>query len=1829
MSKHEEMKATQHKHDLADKRGLQQRRNHLVALLGCMVVLITALALMVPAISITKDVADETPGIEVQSTEDEASANDGVESTEPEPAAEEPAAEEPAPAAEEPAAEEPAPAAEEPAAEEPAPAAEEPAADNAVTTQNNNDSGDADDLIVGGDAADDDNNGAGSNESSNAEIESATASSVGAIDPNSDSEMPAQTFTADLKDADDRVVLTVAIDAPEGALPAGSFLKIEGIAADKVLDKVEKAIQAKNEEEIKVKSLTAVDIVFKDADGKEIEPAKDVEVKITTKDINTYNDPVLVHVLDKSKESSEGKKNDAEIIKDVKIVNQDEDDNTEGTEDTMKFESAAFSPYVVAEYVLAAEIDENTEAAANEEASEQTFEGEAGDITVKATAPAGAFDEEVSMAVTAVDAEDVKDAISAAVEETGNVAATRIEAVNIAFLNGEGEEVQPAKPVSVVMTSSAAPEEGDAVVARVDDEGTASIVEQSVVTTAANKAAFDADKFSTFALVGVGPAVELEEEDVTITATASDGAIVEITGKLPKGAVASIKPVKLSKKELIAYYGADFIEAIDDMVVYDICILVDGEEWEPDETVSVVIKSPVIETKESSEEIAVSHLEDKSKTVETIETEVTDEGDVAFKTDGFSLYGLYTYTVDYYLNDNEYHQPGNTSMMLSELFEHLLVLIPTSEVESVEFSDYTLLQIDQEGDDFKITSLKPFTTDELMTVHFKDGSFLTIITKDMLYANYTYEASQLTPYTGSFNYVGHYNIFGGGNGVPSVVTELPDNWWAGNYGGNSYWTSDAHPSDGGVTVTLPSLQGKAIGNDQNGDPLVAESGKFKSGSSADITWSGNLEQAFMSFSWLYYFGTASNKTHAIFDVKLYAPNGDYTTVVLNTDSQTNDPRDPETEETTSAWRMLSFDATSFVGAHGKGTYTMVVTVEPTPGHTTIGSYLSDMGFTIYGVTADSSRPMSAIAGVVDEIMISQNSSGLPNMSANVSFAEPITPRGNGKAWFNCQGGEYITVTSGTEHDRDYLEAKTKDGRYLKFGEDADADHPGDIPISGWNCEDIASPNHNQTNPDGLVGYSNRCSFGLGTFTGLQGIGEIEGLRKRMVNGNDCFGSMMLLIEIMPAEGTVEVKKKLEYDGNGVNDNLPNAGAERILTFHVEPTGGAPVPFKVVGGVEVPNQNFEAHFLPGAQSGDEVLIEMGTFRFRGDDIPDVASGSGPWYFTYDVTETRTGSIEPWIYDERTLQLTFEVGVNEADGSFVINDYAWSVKGDPTDKDNFFKNNYVLPTELSVNKVDVDGNPVKDATFVLYKDAACTQVANVYTNKARTTALTADGVMTGEDGLAHFYGIKKTDSPYYLKEKAAPTGYVLDNKVVTITYDSTNDKWVYQVEGETTQHDLTPSVSTTEDLGTISLTRVNKQYFDINLVKVDATNTATKLPGAKFKLERSDTVDGTYTVYTADTAHSTSGIYTTDANGTFTMTLPDGYYKLTETQAPQGYAPLEAPDVPISFQVIDRPASEGTKVVFTDTTNVTFDQDTLTFTVKDKPEKKLEVVKKWSSSTFVTTHGSIYIALYREDAQHNLTYIDNTLTEIKPTTGPVTFSFQSLDGIVVREVEVSGDTITRIVKDGEITAVSGETTTLGSNATDTYVVTYTQGTESTTNNVTKRTDTITNTMPKLVVNKNNADNGENNRLKGAKFKLTYANGDVVTGYESITSTDLTNGNLLNGIYLSNGTYYLVETDVPQGYNPLTYQVELTVTDQNGATGVISAGTKPTGQATINDETATDKLVYTFTIHNTTGTVIPNTGGTGTLPYTLSGIALVVVAACMYGFGSRRKRERGSLK
>lgn len=151
---------------------------------------------------------------------------------------------------------------------------------------------------------------------------------------------------------------------------------------------------------------------------------------------------------------------------------------------------------------------------------------------------------------------------------------------------------------------------------------------------------------------------------------------------------------------------------------------------------------------------------------------------------------------------------------------------------------------------------------------------------------------------------------------------------------------------------------------------------------------------------------------------------------------------------------------------------------------------------------------------------------------------------------------------------------------------------------------------------------------------------------------------------------------------------------------------------------------------------------------------------------------------------------------------------------------------------------------------------------------------------------------------------------------------------------------------------------------------------------------------------------------------------------------------------------------------------------------------------------------------------------------------------------------------------------------------------------------------------------ADDSSSTKLAKAKFDLyrTATQAEIDAGttveiphttiqgilLESGLVTD-NNGSATFEKYQANGThytYYLVETQAPSGYNILDHAVEVHFTDA--------------------DVSTTDG-VYTVRISNKTGFRLPITGGTGTVIFTVVGIALMVGAVVLLVLSRKKSKAK----
>ena len=156
------------------------------------------------------------------------------------------------------------------------------------------------------------------------------------------------------------------------------------------------------------------------------------------------------------------------------------------------------------------------------------------------------------------------------------------------------------------------------------------------------------------------------------------------------------------------------------------------------------------------------------------------------------------------------------------------------------------------------------------------------------------------------------------------------------------------------------------------------------------------------------------------------------------------------------------------------------------------------------------------------------------------------------------------------------------------------------------------------------------------------------------------------------------------------------------------------------------------------------------------------------------------------------------------------------------------------------------------------------------------------------------------------------------------------------------------------------------------------------------------------------------------------------------------------------------------------------------------------------------------------------------------------------------------------------------------------------------------------------------GTDEKLAGAKFRLYSSEADaksndeskaikvspVVAGvagnyvvdpasentvFESVASIDGKNYNLhVNG--LKAGDYWLVETEAPAGYNKLTAPIKVTITKTGDTEWTVSK----------DGVEESDKIID---IENSTGSLLPSTGGMGTIIFAVIAVILVLGVAVSF--------------
>lgn len=317
----------------------------------------------------------------------------------------------------------------------------------------------------------------------------------------------AQHFSAKVKDQDGKTVLKVDVDAPEGALPAGTTMVATWVDADDMSIKQQKAVEqaVSKETDGAIVKQQAVDLTFYDAEGNKVEPTDKLTVTFASGLIDTKDQAVVVHMDDlterelqlqsralkrgKSAEEAEPTRHAQAIepLGDKALAKRD----MNLSDNELAFESDQFSTYVLAVTTLHKVLT----------ASDGTS------YTVKVDAPAAAgVSQDDDLAVREIladeDAEAYDTYAAQAQDALGQAdgSAPSMRLFDIKIVDAKGDKVEIAAPVAVSVDLTDTREDVHPQVVHFADEASGPDVVTDV-TVDGTTVSFEADGFSVYAIV--------------------------------------------------------------------------------------------------------------------------------------------------------------------------------------------------------------------------------------------------------------------------------------------------------------------------------------------------------------------------------------------------------------------------------------------------------------------------------------------------------------------------------------------------------------------------------------------------------------------------------------------------------------------------------------------------------------------------------------------------------------------------------------------------------------------------------------------------------------------------------------------------------------------------------------------------------------------------------------------------------------------------------------------------------------------------------------------------------------------------------------------------------------------------------------------------------------------------------------------------------------------------------------------------------------------------------------------------------------------------------
>lgn len=382
------------------------------------------------------------------------------------------------------------------------------------------------------------------------------------------------------------------------------------------------------------------------------------------------------------------------------------------------------------------------------------------------------------------------------------------------------------------------------------------------------------------------------------------------------------------------------------------------------------------------------------------------------------------------------------------------------------------------------------------------------------------------------------------------------------------------------------------------------------------------------------------------------------------------------------------------------------------------------------------------------------------------------------------------------------------------------------------------------------------------------------------------------------------------------------------------------------------------------------------------------------------------------------------------------------------------------------------------------------------------------------------------------------------------------------------------------------------------KLTATETSNKITDSKTSYEFTDLKSGYYLVYVTGGKEIQSSLVTVEEGKTNTVNL--------KTEAPSITKKAEQDTVSIG-QVV--------KYTVTGSVPDTTGYDQYVYTIRDELSKGLDFVNDANGTALEEGATTVNV---------KVAFKGTGVTDA--STAPTTATLDTTNN-----KQMSLD-LSAWVRNNQTNKGKEFTVTYYAKVNKDAVVTEKNKAQLEYGNKPGETTTTTPSeakTPTYPLDINKIKKGSEEKLAGAKFKLykdsaenesnvikvTGSEGKYVvdptsntTEFESVDSIDDKGYNLhVNG--LDAGTYYLVETKAPAGYNKLTDPIKVTITKTGDTEWTISKG----------DEVETDKIID---VENSTGSLLPSTGGMGTIAFTV--VAALLVLGVAVSFIRDRKRE-----